>query len=373
MTKLPANVVAFAAGDTSLFDNYLDYWNQYRTELHNGTKRFPYAEFDKDGKTRLTLQDKEKRLNAAILRKVSSLSGVDITSMPLEQAATHPVVCWAVGAVASQLIEAVLPQTMVEGTGAYAEIRTLGWGETGIFDIRSRDLFPVSRAGRMGMREGEMHKGTEGQVTLNPEMHQITVGISLFRVLAGQESLAVFTTRALRSIETEMTKDIYTAFNTAMQALTVNASTGLRVTGYTQKDLAHMSQVVSAYSGGAAPIVMGTKVALSQIFPDDGNYRFLITDDQVTLGYLRTISGVNTFEIPQIAAWDSPFSTYISDTNLFIVAPGTDKIVKCVLGGSTVSNVTGQWDTATLQQDATIFKMWRAGVVTSSVGALITL
>jgi hypothetical protein len=211
------------------------------------------------------------------------------------------------------------------------------------------------------------------QVTLNPEGHQITVAVSLFRVLSGQESLAEFTMKAIRSIETEMSKDIYTAFAAGMAALSTDATTGLQVTGYTQKDLALLADKVSAYMGGARPIVMGTKVALASVMPDDANTRAEYDSEYVKVGYIRTISGIDTFELPQVANWNNPFSTLLSNTSLWVIAPNTDKLVKCVIGGTTVSNVTGTFDNANLQQSATFIKNWKAGIVTSSIGGLITL
>jgi hypothetical protein len=369
--KLPANVLSFAAGDTTLFDNFIDYWNHYCSEY--GTKKFSYKTTDKEGNP-ISFEEKEKAINGLLIKEISKRANFDVNSIPLEQAVTHPMVAWAAANIVSQMIDAVLPSTMVEGTQAYAEIRTLGYGETGVFDIMFRDLFPVTKVGRgAAMREAEMHKGFERQVTLNPEGHEITVGVSLFRVLSNQESLAKFTTRAIRSLETEMTKDIYTAFVAAMGSLSTDATTGLQFTGYSQENLTKCAQRVQSFSGGAKPIVMGTKVALAKVLPDDANYRFDIDSPYVTLGYVRTLAGVDTFEIPQVADWTSPFSTYISDSDLWVIAPSTDKIIKCVIGGATISNVTGTFDSAMLMQNATFIKNWKAGFASSALGGRITL
>jgi hypothetical protein len=372
MTKLPSNVVEFAAGDTSLFESFRDYWNQYRSENGVNGKKYSYSTTDSNGKA-ISFAEKESLLNAQMIREIGKRSGVDFTSMPLEQAVNHPLVAWSAGLIASQMIDAILPETIIDSIGAYAEVRVIGYGESALFDISSRDLFPVSKAGKYGMREAEVHKGYKGQVTLLPEVRQITVGVNLFRVLAGQESLAQFTMKALRSIETEMAKDAYNAFYAAMIALDTTATTGLRVTGYTQLDLIKLAQKVSSFSGGAAPLLIGTKAALSQVFPDDANYRYDLESPFVKLGYLRTIAGINTFELPQVADWTNPFATLLTDSYLFIVAPGTDKLVKVVIGGAMISNVNNTFDNATLTQNATMWKAWRAGVVTSSVAATISL
>jgi hypothetical protein len=271
------------------------------------------------------------------------------------------------------MIDAILPDTIIDSTSAYAEVRTVGYGESGIFDIQSRDLFLVSRAGRASMREAEMHKGFEGQVTVNPEMREITVGVSLYRLLAGLESLARFTVKALRSIETAMSQDIYDTWNTAMAALDSTVTTGLSVTGYTQADMLALSQRVSSFMGGATPVLLGTKVALASVLPDDPNYIYDIESPFVTLGHVRSISGLTVLELPQVANWNSPFATYLSDARLYIVAPGADKLVKVVLGGASISNVTGTFDKATLLQNATFWKSWKSAIVTSSIAACINL
>ena len=367
MTKLPSNVLTFAAGDNDtlkLIESYKDYWNQYRSEL--GPKKFAFS-------AGATLKEKEELINAAILREIGKRANVDFTSTPLENVVTHPMVSYFAALIVSNLIEAIIPDTIIDSIGMYSEVRNVGWGESELFDITPRDLFAVSKAGRLGMREAEIHKHFNGQVTLVPEMRQITTSVSLYRVLAGLESLATFSMKAMRSIETEMAKDAYTVFANAMVALSNTASTGLRVAGYTQSDLVKLSQKVSAFSGGAAPIVLGTKVALSQVLPDDANYRYTLDDSVVTLGYIRTISGISTMELNQFADWTNPFATLVADDKLYIIAPGTDKLVKVVVGGNVVTNVTNNFDNANLNSDFTLWKAWKSAVITSAVGATITL
>jgi len=369
MAKLPSNVLEFAAGDAdtkNLFVEMQDYWNHWRTENGSLGRKF---NFDAS----VSLNEKERLLNEHMIREVGKRAGVDFTSAPVEQLFNHPMVAWAANLISAQLIDAILPDTLIDSIGLYTDVRVGGFAESFVFDINSRDLFPVSRAGRLGMREAEMHKGYQGQVVLNPEAYEITVGTSMFRVLSGQESLANFVIKALRSLESEMARQAYDAMAAGMLALSTTATTGLRVTGFSQADLVKLAQKVSSYSGGAAPILIGTKVALSQVFPDDANYRYELDSDQVRLGYIRQISGISTFELPQIANWASPFSTYLADDKLYLIAPGTDKIVKCVIGGSMIANTNGAFDNATLTQNTTMVKLFKVGIVTSSVGGCITL
>ena len=374
ISRLPTNVISFAAGNTTLvnlFESFKDYWNQYRSE--NGTKKFSYSATDTEGKP-ISFGEKEDLLNAQLKREIGKLANVDFTAMPLESVFTNPMVGWAAFAIVSQLIDAVLPDTIIDSIGAYTDVRTAGYGDSFQFMVKPRDLFVVSKAGRLGMREAEVKKQFKGEVTVVPEMREISVGVSLYRVLSGRESLADFTAKAIRSIETEMNKEAYTVFAAAMAALSNSpANTALRIAGYTQDALVQLGQRVSAFSGGAAPVVIATQVALSKILPDDANYRYTLESEFVKIGYMRHAFGMDFLALPQVADWNSPFATLLDDAKLWIVAPGTDKIVKLCLEGSTVSNVGGVFSTATLQQNATFWKSWKAAVATSSVGAVITM
>ncbi len=210
MANLPISVLRFAVdhgdGMKELVDNFVDFYNQHRAEQWGHKTQF-ITEYKGQ---KISFAEKERAIDGMILREMGKMAGVDVTSMKAEQMMSHPVVKWAAVNIVSQLIDAVLPDTMVQGTGAYAEVISRDLGETYVADIKSRDLFAVTKSGRgVGQRHAEIHRALTRQVVINPEGHQITVGVNLFRVLTGQESLAEFTTKAMRSMETEVTKDIY--------------------------------------------------------------------------------------------------------------------------------------------------------------------
>ena len=239
MAKLSSSIIAFAAGDNEtlkLMEGYQDYWHQYQAENVKNGHKHTFATTNAQTGQPITFAEKEQALNAAMIRYIEKHSGLSFSSTPIEQAITHPLVAWFAVNLVSQMIDAVLPETILDSIAEISEVRQIGLGDTAIFDIKPRDLFPVSKSGRLGMRVAEIHKGYNGQTTLNPEMRTVTVGVSLFRLLTGQESLADFTVKVMRSIETDMSRDVYNAFSTAMAAL-YTGDTGLKVAGYSQKDL----------------------------------------------------------------------------------------------------------------------------------------
>jgi hypothetical protein len=370
---LPSNVLAFAAGDPSLFIEFKDYWNQYRSENGPKGKHYAFSTKDQNGNP-ISFMEKENLLNAHLKREIGKRAGVDFSAQPVETLVSHPMVKYWTFAIVDQLIDAVLPDTIIDSIGPYAELRQSGMGDSFRFQVRPRDLFAVSKAGRLGMKTAEIKKQFEGEVTVVPEMRQMAVGVSLYRVLTGQESLAIFVAKAIKSFETAANKEVYDTFQAAMVALSTSpAASALQISGYSQASLTKMGQRVSAWSGGAAPMVLGTKVALASILPDDANYRYELESEFVQIGYMRHAFGMDIFELPQVADWSTPFATVLSDSYIYVVAPGTDKIVKLCLEGSTMSNTDDVFAHANLVQTTNIWKSWKAAVVTSSIAGILSL
>jgi hypothetical protein len=374
--NLPANVLHFATDVDmkTILESSIDFWNHHQSENSRNGQKYSYAQKDRDGKE-VTLTQKSEALSEMILNYAAKKVGItDLTPATANEYQNHPTLRWAIGNIGTQIIDSILPDTVTKSTGAYASVQTVGWGETAIFDIRSRDLFTVTKASNFGKKQAQRQTQFVGQRYLTPEMHMVSVSLNLWRVLTGKNSLAEFISKALLALETEMSRDIYSAMSTAMAALSTTASTGLRAVGWNADDFISLSDKVSSWSGGANTIAVGTKIALNKIFPNDANYRYDIESDYVKLGYMRNISGINTYELPQVADFATgPFATYLNNDRVWLIAPGTDKLVKCVIGGTSMSNMDDVFTNADMSQSATMFKAYVVGVVTSSVAAEITV
>jgi len=265
MVKIPLNVLQFAT-DTSPYEMFVDYWRHYSS--FNSKKTLEFSQIRKDG-TPLSFAEKELEMNAALKREIARVSQVNIDpSIPLEQWASHPSVRWASFAVVSALIDTILPEVLVDSIGLYSDTKFAGFGDSFSFDIKSRDLFVISKSGH-GQKASEVHKQFDTTVTVVPVPHQITVQVALYKVLAGKESLAEFVAKAIRSIESQMTVDTYNVFATAMGALTTTTDAYMKVVGYSQDALIALGQRVSAWNGGAKVILAGTQRALQYVLPAD--------------------------------------------------------------------------------------------------------
>ena len=373
MIRIPKNAMTFASSD-KLYKQFGDYWNHYLsnngvTNVSFETKRLV------DGKEEtISFSEKEEEMNETLKESILKFAGLaELTKdFPLEQWANHPTLKWATFAVVSALIDMVIPDALIRSTSLYADVRAIGWGDSADFQVKPRDLFMVSKHGR-AQRYAQQQKQFNGQVTLIPELREMSVEVSLYKVLSGKESLADFTAKAVQSIEVDMARDVYSTFNTAMAALDNAGDDLLRIAGYSQTNLISLGQKVTAWNGGQKAMIVGTQLALQNILPADANYRYTLESDFMKLGYVQNAFGFDVMVLPQVADYRTPFLTLLDDTKLYLVSPSANKLVKVVIEGSTMANVDGVYQNANLTQSANLWKSWGSAIATNSVAGVITL
>jgi len=376
MNKTNTQVLKFAGSQEvyrGVYETFSDYFNHFLSVNKGVTGKEYQKSIERDGRPiELTFAQKEDAMNKALKREILRVAGMTgMDEFPLETMAGHPTLKWATFAVVSALIDMVLPQTLIDSIGLYADVKVIGWGDSAAFDIKPRDLFVVSKHGR-AKRTPEIHKQFQGQVTMIPELREIAVGVSLYRVLAGKESLADFVAKAVQSLESQVTVDAYNAFAAAMNAIDNTASTGLRWAGYSQSEFVRLSQTVKAWNNAGA-LAIGTQAALANILPADANYRYDLESEFVRMGHIRNFQQTDVLMLPQVANWETPFSLRLADNRVWIVSPSSQKIVKVVLEGAAIAYTDDPYRNANLEQNAVIQKSWATGVATNSVAATIEL
>jgi len=371
---LPKSVLRFAqnAESKATFMLFDDYFKHYQAQNVKGKGNLEYMRLREDG-TPISFSEKEAQMNSALKREILRAAGIsDMEAFPLATWSTHPLISWATFAIVGALVDMVLPDTIIDEIGIYTDIRNIGFGDSAAFDIEPRDLFAVSRHGA-GQRTTEVHKQHTGQVTILPENRQLTTGVDLYRVLAGKESLAKYVAKVIKSFEFQISLDAYTAFLNLMEALDATATTGLRVSGYTQDELTRLGETVESWNGGREAVIFGTRRALVNILPTDANYRYDLDSDFMKMGYVGEAFGFSVMRLAQKANWRTPFGTLIDNDNIYLISPGAQKLIKLVFEGSTLSNVSGVWENADLSQTSTMMKRWGTGVATSAVAGIIQL
>lgn len=363
MTINTSNILNFAA-EGKLPSMFTDYMNHFKAV--NEKKAVEYD-------TTLSFAEKEAKINAALKKEIIKRAGVAYaTEDNVEEWFSHPLIVHELFAVTNALIDMILPQSVMEDIGIFSDVRSGAWGDSFSFDIEPRDLFVVSKSGK-AQKTAEIHKQFRGQKTLVPEMHEITVGVSMYAVLSGKESLANLVTKCVRSIETAISLDAYNAFATTMSALSNTATTGLRIAGYSEANLIRIAEQVTAWNFGAKPIVVGTSTALLNVLPDNDNFRFTLSDPYTTIGYIPTIAGYDVMRLPQIADIETFGALKIANDRLWVISPASQKIVKVCFEGNTIANTTGVFENSDLSQSTTLWKSYVCGVATNATAGVITL
>lgn len=364
--KISDNVLKFAQGKTDVYEAFADYFNHYRATVLKKDN----VSYDNT----LSFDEKTTKINEALRTEIARVANVGkFEQFPLEVWTTNPNLQWATFAVVGAMVDMILPETIIDSIGVYTDVRVGGFGDNFAFDVKPRDLFVVSQAGK-GKRKSEVHKQFEGQVTVTPVEHDITVQVSLYKVLAGKENLAEFALKAARSIETQMTLDAFNTFNTAMAALPTSPVGGeLLISGYSQTTAVALAQRVTAFNQGQKAVFVGTQLAVQNVLPTNSNYRYMLDSEYVKLGYVQTAFGYDVMVLPQVADFTTPFKTLLDDKKIYVLSPSSQKLVKLCIEGSLMSITDGVYDNANLTQSTTLKKMWQTAIATNAVAATIVL
>lgn len=366
MAKLPLNVVKFATvdeqTDTMAYEMFADYYNHFSAERLGKNIGSYDASVD--------FAEKETEMNQALLNEISRMSNVELTANNARLMAKNPLVIWASMAVVENMIDVVLPNVLVD-FAPFVDMRNIEYGDSASFTIQPRTLYTVSEVGN-ALRHTHVQKDFKTTKTLVAQNHMITVQAELYRVLCGQESLAEFASKAIMSIEREFANDMYSHFEAALKD--VNMPTELKVTGYTQDDLLAIAQRVSAYNNSKA-IIMGTPRALSKILPNGADaYRIVTYSDNMKLSLMKDFFGYQVIEMEQVATGDyDHFGLALDDNMIYVVSPGSDKLIKAVIEGSDVNYTNDFYEHANLTSNFTINKRWDAMFASNAIAGAVEL
>lgn len=361
-------IICFADNFKKTQTAFRDYMYQYMSE--NGTLNSTTLSYDKS----ISFADKEAKINKLMHDEIRHLSGINFSDgVAMEMWAQNPNYRWASFAVVNSLIDMILPDVIDKSIGMYTDTRYGGMGDSFLFEVEPNDLFYVSKAGR-DQRTVEFQRQYNTQVSIVPENREITVAVNFYRMLCGHDSLAKFVMKAVLSIEHQITKDVYKAFDTALMALpTTPVGSELKVAGFSQKSAVRLAQTVTAYNHGSKAVFMGTQLALQDVMPDDNNYRYFLDSEYVRMGYIKNAFGFDTFVMPQIADWKNPYGLGLNDDRIYVLSPGAQPLVKlCYEGGTYNTNLPAQ-TSANLTETTTLNKSYGIGIVTNALAGVITL
>lgn len=358
MANLSKEIVQFAAGDTTFFEAFQDYF--YHKESVEKGKNFGY--FDASH----SLDEKREKVNKAFLAEVEKRSGVARNSFNADSWAVNPNVIWGAFAVIDATINSVLPEYVTPSLGAFVDMRYVGYGDAVHFTIKPRSLVTVSRGG-FGERTSFRQRQHDGDLLITPVEHIVTVWANMMDVLAGRADIANLVRIAIIALENNMQEEAFKALTSGMAAGTYPAA--LSVEGaYDANTLIKLAETVEAYNYGERPIVMGTATALAKVLPDSAaGFRGNYDADGGKVNLLKTFYDFDILRLRQFATGVN-YGLGLDPDTLYIVSPAADKLVKGVLS-TQLTNSNQFYDNADISQNFTIRKAYELAFASAAIGA----
>ena len=200
-------------------------------------------------------------------------------------------------AVIAEVVNAIAPSvTSADYSRFLAEVRQIGWGDTGRFIIRSNELFKVNEIAE-GVNRGVLQPIFDNEVTVNPSPIEIATAIDWYAVAAGVFDWGDFGLRAGRSFEAY----IFLKVIAAMTSVTGDMmGAGYIANGYTTDNWTHLIQKVSAANGGAPVYAIGSLGALMKVNTTGANglgLQYFVGEDYLSKGYLDKFLGARMIPV----------------------------------------------------------------------------
>ena len=248
-------------------------------------------------------------------------------------------------AVIAEVINAIAPSvTSADYSRFLAEVRQIGWGDTGRFIIRSNELFKVNEIAE-GVNRGVLQPIFDNEVTVNPSPIEIATAIDWYAVAAGVFDWGDFGLRAGRSFEAYIFLKVIAAMTSVTDMTSVGSGqvSGYLANGYTPANWTALVQKVSAANGGAPVYAIGALGALMKV-NNNGNgalgLQYYVGEDYLSKGYLDKFLGARMIPVDPALVPTTINTTAdlaVPDDKIYLVAADAYKPVKIVFEGTSMT------------------------------------
>lgn len=361
MKKYSSNRLAtFTEQEQNIVEAFIDLYGHYRFEnAKEGSEvKGKYRQFS----TGMTFREKEEKFSKKFLETTNKYAGVALDSTFSEaRIRSNPQVQWASFALIGEMIDSVVPQTVLDTFYRFAEIKSTGWGDNLIFNLPNNDLFIVTQTSNANGR-GDRQRLHGTDVTLTAVNHDVTLGEDAIRILAGKVNWGEWISRIAQSIETQITVEVYNAMIGNYSSL----SSSYKETGAFDKT--RFNNLVQRVEGGnrnLSATTFGTKVALANVLTDNQYLLFGLGEEYNKMGFLPNFQGTPLFMFEQRLTPNTD-NFAISDNYLTILSTGLEKIVKIGFEGETIIREVQSNQSADRGVTYNLQKKWITGVVTAA-------
>lgn len=348
------NMIKFSEDtEKTLVPAWKDYVKHYRAENFSVKGHYDSSK---------SLEEKDKLICSAVDKEIGKLINLDCSFINKEAYASNPQYQWATFAVVNKLVDMVIPDIITEDFMNVANVVSIGYGDSAEFDIKSGDLFKVTKNGN-SRRHVESQRQFTGHAVLSATDHTITTDVDFYRLCAGKDSPAEYAMKVVLSMEAELAVDIMSAVKASFDTLTTN----FKESAYSEAAFKKLATRVSAANGGAKTVALGTELGLGTILPSSDALKMGLGETYSSVGYLPMFKGVPLVAMKQRIDWDSAdYDFALDDSYIYFVSPQTQKLVQIVLEGDTLAITDSQFGNANLTQRTSLHKRWGVGLITNA-------
>ena len=242
-----------------------------------------------------------------------------------------------------EAVDEVVPKKVIEGLGAFAEIKVVGQGQKAVFKRklgRTRAKKFLTAVGLSGVYE--TFRLDSDTYELGGHAMGIGATLDFERMLDGAESLAevmdVITEALTDGVFLEVHKALVAAIN-AKERPAANKYVG---NAFDAEEMVKLMNVVRAYGNGvvifATPEFIGA-MGPDAIVPAAAGVQGIYSPDDIDAihrtGFIRIFRGAPIVEIPQSFEDENNERTVIDPQYAYVLPSGGEKVVKVVLEGQT--------------------------------------
>lgn len=239
-----------------------------------------------------------------------------------------------------EAVDSVLPKNVIDGMGAFAEVKVVGQGEKAMFKRklgRQRAKKYLTQVGLSGVYE-TFRLDSE---TFEVSAHAVGGGatIDFERMLDGAETLAESIDIITEGLSNAVFVEVQRALTSAYSSMpTPNAFSG----SWSATQMVNLLNTVRAYG---SPVIFAAPEFISAMGPDaivpaiasaaQGIYSPDDIENIHFYGFIKIFRGAPIVEIPQSFVDEDNNATYVNPRFAYIFPAGQEKVVKVVLEGPT--------------------------------------
>lgn len=304
--------------------------------------------------------------------KGTSYEWTDINMIKDPQVTGNRAFAERFAAVISQVITPVAPAVISERYMELAEVKQVGFGETGRFIVKSNDLFMVHDVAE-GVQLGGIQRLYNDEITVNPSPKQIHFNMNFYHIASGIFDFGDWSMKVGVSFAGYIQKLIVNTFTGVITDLQA-ANSPYVAAGMSDPNFINISQKVQSANNNSEVYCMGTLSALGIAIPTQLGLQYGLGEEIAKVGHLDKYKGTKLLEIEQAmmpGTINTTATLMIPNNVLYFIAMGQYKPIKVVFEGENVTVETLPTQTVDKTMGLSItMRIGVASVVGSKFGAI---